>query len=425
MKYANNYRCGTSIGISIVCALIVSGYVMVNNHSVLHHASFVAHAEDGTEHVANIIKQPVDSNGALTSTSALIGGSMMHTDNNNDQSKRVGDSKVRLVDVLNQTNRPVIMFWSSVPKDNWYGRAHEGTNYFKSCQFRCELTRNRSRIDEATLVVFASSDHEPEWPKVRFQNQTYLHFLCERPGPWHEWLRQYDGKINLTWNYRRDADISMHPAVHKLEISTNYTIRVPLSRRNKSVVWAVSHCKASSQRDVYVHELAKYIGVDIYGHCGSLICSRDDKRKCMHMFKRTYKFYLSFENRICQDYITEKLFDPLKYEMIPIVLGGGDYKSAAPPHSYIDVRDFDSPKDLATYLHHLEAHEEEYNAYFDWIKHYYLVSKRHFVKNSPCVLCDVAHNSSLARPAHDDYYNWWFSGCDDSLVDNMRATGKW
>ena len=315
-----------------------------------------------------------------------------------------------------------ILFWSKKPNNTWFGKATPGERYFRKCPLSCELTRNRSRIEEASLVVFSSSDSKPEWPEVRFENQTYIHFLNERPGPWHEWLQRYEGKINLTWNYRRDADISQHAIVRKLNEPINYTISVPLSSRNRSVVWVVSHCKASSQRDVYAHELAKHIDVDIYGYCGFLKCSRDLRQECLTMFRDTYKFYLSFENRICKDYITEKFFHPLHNELIPVVLGGGDYKSLSPPHSYIDVKDYKSPKELADYLHHLEQNEDEYNAYFDWIKNYYFESTN---DDRTCILCNIAHNSSWARPAHTDYYNWWFSGCDDSLVDDMRTSGNW
>merc|ERR1711894_870320 len=67
-----------------------------------------------------------------------------------------------------------------------------------------------------------------------------------------------------------------------------------------------------------------------------------------------YKFYLAFENSICRDYVTEKFFQRMKQGIVPVVFGGADYSSIAPTHSYIDVKDFDTPKDLADYLIRLD-----------------------------------------------------------------------
>ena len=34
-----------------------------------------------------------------------------------------------------------------------------------------------------------------------------------------------------------------------------------------------------------------------------------------------YKFYFAFENSLCDDYITEKFFNMLKHNIVPVVLG--------------------------------------------------------------------------------------------------------
>ena len=330
---------------------------------------------------------------------------------------------------VEDSNRKVILLWRSNPNSSFWDEYPDGSNFFGSrCPQRyCEITRDRSRAAEASVVVFWHVEKRTVWPEVRHQNQSYVHFLNERPGPWHESMINYNGRINITWGYRRDSDVSSHDIIEtnrKYIPEEEYKPRIPLSNKTRSVVWPVSHCNASSKRDIYAKELSKYIDVDVYGTCGSLNCSRElGFTQCLENFESTYKFYLSFENRICRDYVTEKFFTPLQYELIPIVMGGGDYNEAGPPHSCINVRDYDSPKDLAKYLHFLADNEEAYYSYFSW-KARFVTKQRNL--EGKCLLCDIAHNiRAWSRPAREDYYNWWFSGCDDSLVDNMRAQGNW
>ena len=168
-------------------------------------------------------------------------------------------------------------------------------------------------------------------------------------------MAKYDDKINLTWNYRYDADIPLHVSVIEKDNPEKgrYVPRIPLANKTKAVAWAVSHCNAESKRDVYVAELSKYIDVDIYGKCGTLECPQVSSLQCADEWEKQYKFYLAFENGICKDYVTEKLYRTLDREMIPVVLGGADYNVVSPPHSNINVKDYKSPKELASFLHQL------------------------------------------------------------------------
>lgn len=63
------------------------------------------------------------------------------------------------------------------------------------------------------------------------------------------------------------------------------------------------------------------------------------------MLGKNYKFYLSFENSLCDDYVTEKFYNALLYNTVPIVFGGANYSKLAPKNSYIDVRNFTSSND--------------------------------------------------------------------------------
>jgi hypothetical protein len=83
-----------------------------------------------------------------------------------------------------------------------------------------------------------------------------------------------------------------------------------------------------------------------YTHEGFLISKIKLKKTCgkkknIFFFNfREYKFYLSFENSVCEDYVTEKFWKVLDYSIIPVVLGGANYSKFAPTKSYINARDF-------------------------------------------------------------------------------------
>ena len=64
--------------------------------------------------------------------------------------------------------------------------------------------------------------------------------------------------------------------------------------------------------------------------------------------------------------MTEKLFRTLSLDIIPVVMGGADYKKRAPPKSFIDVMDFESPGHLAEFLLELDRNDDEYLSYFWW-----------------------------------------------------------
>ncbi len=83
----------------------------------------------------------------------------------------------------------------------------------------------------------------------------------------------------------------------------------------------------------------------------------DKEERCFEQLASQYKFYISFENSLCDEYVTEKLTRALESNLVPIVMGGVDYKRIAPPNSFINVDDFPTVKALADYLRYLDRNE--------------------------------------------------------------------
>ena len=51
-----------------------------------------------------------------------------------------------------------------------------------------------------------------------------------------------------------------------------------------------------------------------------------------------------------KDYVTEKFFNILRYNVIPVTYSGANFSALAPPHSYINTLDFPSVTKLSKHL---------------------------------------------------------------------------
>ena len=97
--------------------------------------------------------------------------------------------------------------------------------------------------------------------------------------------------------------------------------------------------------------------------------------------------------------MTEKFWRVLNTTLsVPIVMGGADYEQIAPPNSYLDVRNFTSPRRLAEYLIYLDDHPSEYAKYHAWRRDFGVVY-RGFDLGTPsfCRLCAALHDEDRVR----------------------------
>ena len=115
----------------------------------------------------------------------------------------------------------------------------------------------------------------------------------------------------------------------------------------------------------------KYIDVDSYGPClnnkklpENIDGFHNFDSLDFHAFLSKYKFHIAFENAICDGYMTEKLFRPLKVGSVPIYLGSPSVLDWLPnENSAILASDFLGPKELAHYLSDLNHEDEVYNTH--------------------------------------------------------------
>ncbi|KAH9364483.1 hypothetical protein HPB48_017773 [Haemaphysalis longicornis] len=243
-------------------------------------------------------------------------------------------------------------------------------------------------------------------PKWRAARQKWVFWSQEPPPPVGSLKRVF----NWTMTYRSDSDI-WNPygiiAERKTKQSYQYQQTWKIWRRkSRMAAWAVSRCEARSRREDYVKQLRKYVRVNVYGKCGQLKCPRANSTRCYEMFEEKYFFYLSFENSICRDYVTEKFFNVLEYDIVPVVLGGANYTAIAPPDSFIDALSFKSPKHLAEYLKRVAGDFQLYAKYLRWKETHTLANFPRF--DALCRVCKKLHSPSFRQTTVvADMFHWW------------------
>ncbi|XP_053201501.1 glycoprotein 3-alpha-L-fucosyltransferase A-like [Panonychus citri] len=270
----------------------------------------------------------------------------------------------------------------------------------------CEITFDNRQASTADAILFKDHYEKPKHQKP--DNQIWILYVLECPLHTPP-FRGLNEMINWTATYRHDSDIVApyekfvyyDPEVKTKLQSINYA-----QGKTKKVAWFVSNCSARNKRLEYAKELSKYIDVDIFGRCGKLSCSRKNADECFEMLDKDYKFYLSFENSNCRDYITEKFYsNGLNRKIIPITMGAHpeDYKRSSPANSYIHVNDFSSPKDLASYLLKLDANDTLYNQYFSWKGTGEFINTYFW-----CRLCSMLHGPVKPK-LYENLADWWYS----------------
>lgn len=220
--------------------------------------------------------------------------------------------------------------------------------------------------------------------------------------------------------FRSDSDI-MRPYGYyeKRTIPYKMPTAADIQKKPHKIVWMVSNCNPLSNRNYIYEKLKEYIPIDVYGKCGNKSCPKETFEECYDMLAENYKFYLAFENSICSEYVTEKLYAALMRDFVPIVYGGADYSKIAPPNSVIDVSKFSSIKELAEFIKTLDENPEKYQSYLNWKKKY--IVKRDS-KSTLCNMCKKL-NEPIVYKSYTNMFKWWsHEMCSFDTIPKMIFT---
>lgn len=262
-----------------------------------------------------------------------------------------------------------------------------GTPSVMACgQITCNIEPGSNSTSGADVLVFNDQDVQHfETPPHKRVNDLWVFSSLEPPN--HiltEHQFEWDGFFNYSTTYVRETKRTLHSFRSELGKKRQPT-KINFASQRKRILpralWIVSHCtqkdryQVLSGRAEYIQELSKHFRIDIYSPAeacknqfGSLVL---DNRTQVAPKIGAYMFYLAFENNLCRDYISEKLWKVLNANVptIPVVLGGlsiEEYKHVAPPNSYIHVKNFTSPEALAQHLKYVSTDDTAYTYYMQW-----------------------------------------------------------
>ena len=287
---------------------------------------------------------------------------------------------------------------------------------------KCEYTADKADYNKSHAILMKGRQikNVNVLPPYRLPHHKWIFFEVESPAKTWSFTPDLNTSairslFNLTSTYTVDSDV---PKRFPLSCTRNQKAFDKLASKNfasgktRNIMWFVSHCNTSSKRELYVDELKNHIDVDIYGDCGDLKCGqpgykrKPEKDDCdKYAMSTKYRFYLSFENSLCDMYVTEKLSQILNRRMIliPIVMGYANYSAMIPPDSYIDVRDFRSPQLLARYLHKISKDDDLFNQYIRSKNSIECRSSQSY----PCRLCKYLHMNKHKEQIVKDVVDFW------------------
>lgn len=223
----------------------------------------------------------------------------------------------------------------------------------QKCLFKnCFVTNEKSYFDDVKqfdVILFNVVDLKNlKLPDERSEHQIYV-FVSQEPPILAPVPSEYNGFFNLTWTYQLNSDITLryivikdkkgkvigpHSDMQWMDVNDmkpiSKKVKVKLGNKKFAAAWFVSNCfNTPSGRQYYIEHLKKeldtyHLRADSFGSCGEQHCPNNPEG-CHSVLESDYYFYLSFENSICEDYVTEKVLTATKHFTVPIVYGGANY----------------------------------------------------------------------------------------------------
>ena len=231
------------------------------------------------------------------------------------------------------------------------------------------ITTDRRYFQQADAVVFYLPSLELENDLEKQKGQIWIAWYMESEKKYPGFRTPEISELfDLRMSYRQDADV-VYP-FYRHEYLECFTQEISAERKqNKKCVFVDEKIIfLRGGRMFYLRELMKHTGIDSNGRLlNNQKPSAVNENETKPDMYRDYKFVIAFEDAHEPDYVTEKFFDPLIADSVPIYLGAPNIDEFAPgDNCFVDVRQFESPQALAHFINTCYEDEQLYAQFFEW-----------------------------------------------------------
>ena len=342
-------------------------------------------------------------------------------------------------------NTYLILEYTKFGRSSKYCHLNQGGDtfdYLDDCNYQnCVFTCDKSMSNKADALLFHESNLYKEFDEVEESLKSFSRQQSQRWILWNDEANLVQSSLdkfmfNWTISYKSNSQASYcaygcYVQNKQVLNDTDFAqmVRKNFESRQANSVWFVSNCK-SIFRNVFAAKLSNFTSVSMFGKCAKefkslnvktnvfneTLCERNSR--CETDVFEGNKFFLALENQNCSDYITEKFWRTLSFDMIPVVVQPSKayYEKIAPPNSYIHVADFGYDlKKTGAYLNRVATELDLYFKYFKWKQFYSIGFGSKFAeKMRMCELC-FQLNTKKANSYYLNVSTYFNSGCNRNL----------
>lgn len=275
---------------------------------------------------------------------------------------------------------------------------------FSQCEYtNCRVVYDGKNTSNINAVIFDGRFVGKQVP-FRPRDQIWIFAAHESPahlelsGVWHR--PPWKNSFNWTMTYDQStSDIYLPYGEIRTREKASYGKRnftkIALNKKDGALI-VMSNCNPHSKRGEYINALKQYFPITVLGHCGKKwSCGKQYIHdNCFAILNTTYTFFLAFENSLCREYFTEKLFENYNNDILIVTRGGYKNESVLkfPAGSVISTNKFKSVKELGEYMSAIAKDPVMLAKMLQEKSKFYGVGYEKTLPRAMCDLCKMMNN---------------------------------